>query len=128
MKKMILITGIIVILILLILFPGKKLAREHVDYKTATTDHPLMCTSCHVSIAKSPVIKALVNRNYYSPMNMAVSPDGKWLLVTAQDADKLIVINTETRKINKKIRVGLKPYEVILDKTGKTVLISIVYV
>ena len=124
MKKIILITGIIAVLILLILFPGKKLAREHVNSKTAVSDHPLLCTNCHVYISKSSLISGLVNKDYYSPMNMAVSEDGKRLYVTAQDGDELIAIDTGSGKTIKKIPVGHKPHSVILGKSGKTAWVS----
>ena len=44
MKRSILLlsTGILLVLGLLIHFPGKKLAREHVNSKTAVNDHPLL--------------------------------------------------------------------------------------
>ncbi len=124
MKKIILISGILVVLMILIIFPGKKLAREHVNYQTATTDHPLNCINCHLYITPSPFVQSLVNRDYASPMNLAVSPDGRHLFATAQDAGQLLVIDTETRKVIKKIPVGHKPYEVILDRTGKTAWVS----
>jgi len=124
MKKAFLIPVIIVILLLLVLVPGKKLARAHVDYKTATNDHPLACTNCHLYITKSPVISWLVNRDYYSPMNIAVLSDGKRIFVTANDADLLIVADPAEGKIITKIPVGHKPYGVIIDKTGKKAYVS----
>jgi len=124
MKKLLLSAGIISILILLIFIPGKKWARAHVNYKTATEDHPLMCLNCHAYITKSPLISKLVNRDYYSPMNLAVSSDGNRLFITAQDAGMLIVANAVEGKILRKIIVGQKPYAVVLDKAEKHAYVS----
>ncbi len=124
MKKILLVTGIIVILLILIFIPGKRWARAHVNHKTATDDHPLKCTSCHTYISKSPAISWLVNKDYYSPMNVAVSGDGKRLFITAQDADELIIADTESSRIIKKIAVGNKPYGVVIDKAGKMAYVS----
>lgn len=124
MKRVILGSVILVILLLLVIIPGKKWARAHVNYITASEDHPLTCTNCHLYISKSPLISKLINRDYYSPMNVAVSGDGKKLFITAQDADLLIVADSEKGKVLEKIRVGHKPYGVILEKTGKLAYVS----
>lgn len=119
MRKLIVSAGIIAVLLVLVFIPGKKLAREHVNYKTAVEDHPLNCLNCHLYNSKSPLISKLVNRDYISPMNIAVSDDGKKLFVTAQDADILFVIDAAEGKVLRKIDVGHKPHSVILDNTGK---------
>ena len=124
MKKLVLAAVIIAILSLLVYVPGKKWARAHVNYLTETSDHPLNCISCHAYITKSPLVSRLVNRGYYSPMNVTVSGDGKLLFVTAQDADKLIVINSENGRVIKKIDVGHKPYGVISDRAGERAYVS----
>ncbi len=124
MKKVFLTSGILIIVLLLVFIPGKKWARAHVNYKTATDDHPLTCTNCHAYISKSPLVSKIVNRDYYSPMNIAVSGDGKRLFITANDADLLVVADTEQGKVVKKIKVGQKPYAVLIDKQGKYAYVS----
>ncbi|MBI5008515.1 MAG: beta-propeller fold lactonase family protein, partial [Bacteroidia bacterium] len=119
MRKLIVSAGIIAVLLVIVFFPAKKWAREHVNYKTAVDDHPLNCLNCHLYNSKSPLISKLVNRDYISPMNIAISDDGKKLFVTAQDADILFVIDAAEGKVQKKIGVGHKPHSVILDYTGK---------
>jgi YVTN family beta-propeller protein len=124
MRKVIIIIGIVFILALLILIPGKKLAREHVNLKTAVNDHPLLCTNCHLYIVKDGLIAKMVNRDYYSPMNIAVSADGHKIYVTAQDGNMLIVADAVEGKVLNKIAVGNKPYEVIIDKAEKYAYVS----
>ncbi len=109
---------------LVVYFPGKKWARGHVNYKTAVDDHPLLCTNCHLHITKNKVIRKLVNSDYYSPLNLTVSDDGKMLLIVAADRDELVVADAEKSKVIKRIKVGNKPHSVILDKECKTAYIS----
>jgi YVTN family beta-propeller protein len=124
MRKVIITTGILFILSVLIVFPGRKWAREHVNFKTAVNDHPLLCTNCHLYIVKDGLIAKMVNRDYYSPMNIAVSVDGDKIYVTAQDGNLLIVADALNGKILNKIKVGNKPYGVIIDKAGKRAYVS----
>jgi len=122
--KIFVILGILGGLGLLVYFPGKKLAREHVNQKTAVTDHPLLCSSCHLYTSKNKFVSKMINLDYYSPFNLAVSNDGKKLYVIAQDTDELIVVDTEKKKVLDKIKVGEHPHSVILDKSGKIAYVS----
>lgn len=124
MKKILLITGTVFVLGIIIFIPGKKMARDHVNLKTAVTDHPLLCTNCHLHIHKSSPFARLDKVNYRSPLNLAVSNDGKLLYVAAQDGNALIVANVEEGKVIHEIEVGNKPHTVILDKSGKKAYIS----
>lgn len=100
-----------------------KWAREHVNMKTGVEDHPLLCTRCHLYITKNPVISKLVNADYLSPFNIAVSGSGV-LYITAQDADALLVVDPENESVIKKIHVGRHPHSVIIDKAGKLAYVS----
>ena len=116
--------GIILALGLLIYFPGRKMAKAHVNSKTATTDHPLLCTSCHLYTQKTGVISKLLNADYLSPFNLAVSSDGKRLYVVAQEGNALLVVDAETQKVLNKISVGNQPHSVILSSDGKRAYVS----
>jgi YVTN family beta-propeller protein len=122
--KIFVILGLIFGLGLIIYFPGQKLAREHVNYKTAVTDHPISCVSCHLYTSKNKLVSKLINADYYSPFNMTVSNDGKRLYVIAQDTDELMVVDTEKKEVLYKIAVGRHPHSVILDKSGKIAYVS----
>lgn len=119
MRKLIITAGILTVFMVLVFVPGKKWARGHVNYITAVDDHPLFCLNCHLYNSKSTLISKLVNRDYLSPINIAVSDDGKKLYITAQDADKLYVVDAAEGKTLNIIDVGRKPHSVILDNTGK---------
>lgn len=122
--KLILILGIILGIGWLVYFPGRKMARIHVNEKTAVTDHPLLCTSCHIYISKNKLITKIVNTDYYSPFNVAVSKNGNRLYVVAQDAGELMVVDTEKNIVVEKIAVGAHPHSVILDKEEKNAYVS----
>ncbi len=122
--KIFVILGLIFGLGLIVYFPGRKMAREHVNYKTAVTDHPISCVSCHLYTSKNKFVSKLINAEYYSPFNMTVSNDGKRLYVIAQDTDELMVVDIEKKEVLYKIAVGKHPHSVILDKSGKIAYVS----
>lgn len=124
MKRAKIILGAIIILGLLIYFPGRMLARVHVNERTAVTDHPLSCISCHVYISSNKAISKMVNTDYYSPFNLAVSNDGNKLFVVAQDMNELIVVDLEKNIVINKIKVGVHPHSVILDKASSFAYVS----
>jgi YVTN family beta-propeller protein len=117
-------SGIILVLALLIIFPGHKWARAHVNEMTATGDHPLLCTSCHLYIQKTGLVSKLVNTRYLSPIDLSVSGDGKRLYVVAQESNSLLVVDAETNKVINIIEVGSQPHSVILSKDGKKAYVS----
>jgi len=122
--KIYIIAGLLIGLGLLVFYPGRQLARAHVNERTAVTDHPLLCTSCHIPISKNKLITKLINSDYYSPFNLAVDKNNKWLYVVAQDSDELLVVDLETKVVVSKIKVGEHPHSVILDQAGKKAYVS----
>ena len=86
---------------LLIFIPGRQLAREHVNERTAVTDHPLLCTSCHIPISKNKLITRIINADYFSPFNLAVDNKNRWMYVVAQDTDELLKIDIENKLLKK---------------------------
>jgi YVTN family beta-propeller protein len=122
--KIIIPAAILVILGFVIYKPYHRWAREHVNNLTATTDHPLKCASCHLYIQKTGPVSKIVNAKYYSPFNLASSPDGKFLYVVAEEGDALLVVNTEKNKVTKEIKVGVRPHTVVVSSDGKTAYVS----
>jgi YVTN family beta-propeller protein len=123
-SKLLIIAGSVLVLGLLIHFPGRKLAREHVNSKTAVTDHPLLCISCHLYTSNNKLISKIVNADYYSPFNLAVSEDGSRLYVVAQEADELMVVDAVNKKVLNKIKVGRYPHSVVIDSGNKKAYVS----
>jgi len=123
-SKFLMIIGLLVILGLIIYFPGHKLAREHVNYETAVEDHPISCISCHLYTQREGFISKLINEDYLSPFNLTVSKDGHRLYVIAQDANELLVIDADKKNVLNKIKVGVHPHSVILSNNGKIAYVS----
>ncbi len=122
--KFLIFIGVLFVLGLIIYFPGRKLAREHVNYETAVKDHPLSCISCHYYTQRTGFISKLINEDYLSPFNLTVSKDGNQLYVIAQDANELLVVDANEKKVLQKIKVGAHPHSVILSDNGKTAYVS----
>ncbi len=122
-RKIIWIVAVMIVLgLVAIVF--HKFAREHVNYMTATNDHPLKCTSCHLHMANRGLVYNMVNKTYLSPYNLAMSPDGNKLYVVAQESNKLLVIDNTTGKVTSKIKVGKRPHTVVLTKDGNFAFVS----
>lgn len=66
----------------------------------------------------------MVNADYYSPFNIAVSNDGSRLYVIAQDVNELIVVDAEKNEVLHKINVGVHPHSVILNEEGSLAFVS----
>ncbi|HKK41381.1 MAG TPA: beta-propeller fold lactonase family protein [Bacteroidales bacterium] len=124
LTKIFIYLGIIVALGLLVYFPGRKAARAHVNYITATDDHPLLCTKCHLYTQKTGIFAKMVNADYLSPFNLAVSDNGKLIFVVAQDADALLIVDAESHKVLDKIPVEKMPHSVLLSKDGSKAYVS----
>jgi len=122
--KRIWIFGILVVLGLIIYFPGHKLARAHVNYRTGVEDHPLLCLNCHLYIHSESPITKMLNEDYYSPINLAVSKDGSRLYVVAQEGNALITVDADKEKVISKIGVGKLPHSVILSIDGLKAYVS----
>ncbi len=127
MKKHYILLALLVVIVLALAFmypKAHKWARAHVNYKTATEDHPLNCLSCHAYIQKDGLISKLVNAEYYSPFNLAVSRDGKTLFVVAEEGGALLLVDAEKQKVIRKIKVGDRPHSVILNKDESKAYVS----
>jgi len=122
--KIIVIAGILLLLRLVIYPPFHRWAREHVNYITAVDDHPLNCISCHLYTKKTGFIPKLINADYHSPINLALSADAGKLFVVAEESNTLLVVDTEKRKVIDRIKVGERPHSVILDKAGINAYVS----
>jgi YVTN family beta-propeller protein len=123
-SKSLLIIALFLVLGLIIYFPGRALAREHVNYETAVQDHPLSCISCHYYTQRNGFISKLINEDYLSPFNLTVSKDGNRLYVIAQDTNELLVVDADKKNVLHKIKVGNHPHSVITNNDGRIAFVS----
>jgi YVTN family beta-propeller protein len=103
---------------------GHRWAYRHVERYTGTTPKTLNCVLCHVDAKGGTVLDRLTRPRYESPRDIAVSPDGKRLYVTAETANALIVVDLGRRKPVVRVKVGTKPQRVILTPDGLTAFVS----
>lgn len=116
--------SIVAVVLLVLAFPGHKMAREHVNYITATEDHPLNCVSCHLYFQKENFVAKLINADYLSPFNLAVSPDGQKLYVVAQEGNALLVVDNLSNTVLVTIPVGERPHSVAISQKGDKAFVS----
>ena len=116
--------GLIIVFGLVVYYPGKKIARVHVNNKTEVNDHPLKCTSCHLYTNRDSFISKFISEDYYSPFNLVVSNNGKWLYVVAQDSNQILVVDVEKNEMVNKINVGLHPHSIIINNKGNLAYVS----
>jgi len=127
MKKLYILMAILALVVLSVALVYPKAhhwARAHVNYKTATEDHPLYCVSCHLYTQKTGLASRLINADYYSPFNLAISKDGKKLYVVAEEGNAILVVNTQKKKVIRKIKVGDHPHSVVLSKDESKAYVS----
>jgi YVTN family beta-propeller protein len=98
--------------------------RAHVNYMTATEDHPIDCFTCHLYIQKDNLFAKLVNKEYYSPYKLTISATGDRLYVVAQEANTLLVVDPVQKRVVNRIKVGLHPHSVVLDDNRKVGFVS----
>jgi len=118
------VAGIILLAGLFIYPPAHRWARGHVNYITAVEDHPLNCLSCHLSTQKDGLLAKIINADYHSPFNMALSDDGKTLYVVAEESNKLLIVDAGKRKVTGEIETGRQPHSVILNNDNTIAYVS----
>jgi YVTN family beta-propeller protein len=80
-----------------------------------------------LAIAAQPAPKqpsALLREPYLSPVEIAVSPDGRLLYVVCQDSDELRVIEAAPGKVVKKVAVGHMPRGIAITGGGDTLYVT----
>lgn len=122
--KGLIISGAIILVLAAILFFGGRWARGHVNYMTATEDHPRTCWSCHLYTQQDNFLARLINETYVSPYKLDISRDGKTLYVVGQESNELLVVEADAGKVLEKIPVGLKPHSVTLSPDGQSAYVS----
>ena len=75
-----------------------------------------------VDVASGAVVQRVpVGRE---PEGVAVTPDGRWVLVTNESDDSVSIIDAGTLKIVKSVQVGKRPRDVAFTPDGRTAYVS----
>lgn len=88
------------------------------------------CASCHMEM---PSHQEVLDRNfrldgadgnYKTPVNLAVSPDGRRLYVACEQSNTLIVVDTQRGEVVNEIPVGRRPHAIAVSRDGGTLLVT----
>jgi YVTN family beta-propeller protein len=104
--------------------PGYHYSAEHVRYISGNESASMNCLPCHVLSKQNGPLSRFVNRPYLSPLDLAVSDDGAWLYVTAEDSDLLLEVDLQEKRVARSIPVGGRPHSVVLSPDGTTAYVS----
>lgn len=99
-------------------------ARAHVEWVTGAPAETVRCYDCHVTARGGTVLDRILKPRYKTPEDLAMSPDGSRLYVTAQDAGALLVIDPAARRLLAEIPAGRRPHSLVLDREGTTAYVS----
>jgi len=95
-------------------------ATAHVEMMTGDPRWEPNCAACHLGAGIRPTLGWHHEVRYLSPLNLAVSPDGRLLYATASESDALLVIEAGSGRRVAAIPVGSRPHGVCLSADGKT--------
>jgi YVTN family beta-propeller protein len=104
--------------------PGYRHSVKHVRHMSGNESASLNCLPCHVLSKQDGPIGRLVQRQYLSPLDIAVADDGERLYVTAEDSDVLLVVDVHEKRVVRSIPVGSRPHSVVVSADGKAAYVS----
>ncbi|MGD0791727.1 MAG: beta-propeller fold lactonase family protein [Terriglobales bacterium] len=81
----------------------------------------LLAPSAKPAAARS---KAEINDRYLSPIEMALSPDGRLLYVVCQSSDELRVVDIRSGKVVSTVPVGHVPRGIALSRDGRQIYVT----
>jgi YVTN family beta-propeller protein len=72
----------------------------------------------------SPQENAAAEPAYLTPVEIKLSADGKKLYVVCEDSDSVLAVDTQTKQVVAKTKVGHKPKGLAISADGKTLYVS----
>ena len=96
----------------------------HVQRITGVASASRDCIPCHVLPRTSGPLARLWQRDYLSPLQMAITSDGSTLVVTAEEANALLVVDVARGAVVNSIPVGAQPHSVVLDTDDRTAYVT----
>lgn len=109
-----------------VLSPSPTEVTEHAIRRGERED----CTSCHVDrpshreVLERGFRLTPADRQYKTPVNLALSPDGARLYVVCEHSDSLIVVDTTARTVAAELPVGRRPQDVAVGPGGRRVYVT----
>ena len=93
-------------------------ADGHVRYVMGGISAPANCFSCHAYMNQGGFVKSVLEEDYLSPRDLAVSPDGSRVYVVAEEARALLVVSTAERRVVGRVGLGDHPHSIALSADG----------
>ncbi len=72
----------------------------------------------------SPQSEEAVNQHYLSPIEMALSPDGRFLYVVCQASDEMRVVDLASGTVVSNVPVGHVPRGIALSRDGRRIYVT----
>jgi YVTN family beta-propeller protein len=103
---------------------GHQWSLAHVAYYTGAPARSTNCVPCHLWRHGGSIADRILRPRYRTPLNLAVSPDGRWIYVTAEEDGSLLVLDTRERRLEAVIPIGGRPQGVVLGHAGDRAYVS----
>lgn len=75
-------------------------------------------------VSKSKAVAGQVEPGYLTPVEIRLSHDAQKLYVVCEDDDSLLVVDVQTARVARKVKVGRKPKDVAVSPDGRTLYVS----
>jgi YVTN family beta-propeller protein len=98
-----------------------KLVMSIVSVSAATFAFMLLAPAAKPAAAGS---EANINQRYLSPIEMALSPDGRLLYVVCQASDELRVVDIQSGKVVSTVPIGHVPRGIALSHDGRQIYVT----
>ena len=114
-------------------------AKSETEARSGANSREKNCRGCHdqargyvfdyqkggkPKASRSPPARPAAPLPYKTPLNLALSPDGKELWVVCEAANSVLIVDTATRRVMGEVAVGGKPTDVTFDPAGRRVFVS----
>lgn len=127
-RSVLLAGGAVLLFVAVLLVPGRQMAEQHVRHVSGGPSLSTNCLSCHAYMGldgpMDPVLSSVLEDDYRTPRDLAVSPGGDTLYVVAEDSEQLLVVSTRTGIVTDRVSLGDYPHSVAIDETGTTGYVS----
>lgn len=97
---------------------------DHVQQMTGDTRWQPDCLKCHMQAGIQPAIGSRHEDPYRSPAQLALSPDGRTLYVSASGCDKVLVVDPQAGKVQSEIPVGRHPFGICVSASGDRAFVA----
>lgn len=101
-----------------VVITGLRWGDEHVRHYMGGISAPVNCFSCHAYMNQDGFVKNLLEEDYLSPRDLALSPDGRRLYVVAEEARALLAVSTADRRVVGRVGLGDHPHSIALTGDG----------